>query len=75
MKNLQKKAVRIQGLSGSSQGHFFGVVAAGLMILPGIVGNSPVTAQHKTERNSLSYGELIQKADKGEVKKGRVRSN
>jgi cell division protease FtsH len=69
MKNLQKKAVRIQGLSGSSQGHLFGVVAAGLMILPGIVGNSPVTAQQKTERNSLSYGELIQKADKGEVKK------
>ncbi|MFM7363329.1 MAG: ATP-dependent zinc metalloprotease FtsH [Cuspidothrix sp.] len=69
MKNFQKKTVRIQNLSGSSQRHFFGVVAAGLMILPGIVGNSPVIAQQKTERNSLSYGELFQKADKGEVKK------
>ncbi|MDP5018993.1 MAG: ATP-dependent zinc metalloprotease FtsH, partial [Dolichospermum sp.] len=44
-------------------------MAAGLMMLPGIVGGSPVLAQQKTERNSLTYGELIQKADKGEVQK------
>ena len=69
MKNLHKKAFRKQGLSGSSQRHVLGVVAAGLMMLPGIVVNSPVLAQQKTDRNSLSYGELIQKADKGEVKK------
>jgi cell division protease FtsH len=69
MKNLHKKAFRKQGLSGSSQRHVLGVVAAGLMMLPGIVMNSPVLAQQKTDRNSLSYGELIQKADKGEVKK------
>ncbi|MFO5529565.1 MAG: ATP-dependent zinc metalloprotease FtsH [Cuspidothrix sp.] len=69
MKNLHKKAFRKQSLSGSSQRHVLGVVAAGLMMLPGIVVNSPVLAQQKTDRNSLSYGELIQKADKGEVKK------
>ncbi|MFO5490946.1 MAG: ATP-dependent zinc metalloprotease FtsH [Cuspidothrix sp.] len=69
MKNLHKKAFRKQSLSGSSQRHVLGVVAAGLMMLPGIVMNSPVLAQQKTDRNSLSYGELIQKADKGEVKK------
>jgi len=38
-------------------------------MLPGIVGASPVLAQQKTERRELTYGELIQKADKGEVKK------
>ncbi len=69
MKNLHKKAFRKQGLSGSSQRHVLGVVVAGLMMLPGIAVNSPVLAQQKTDRNSLSYGELIQKADKGEVKK------
>ncbi|MFM7408121.1 MAG: ATP-dependent zinc metalloprotease FtsH [Cuspidothrix sp.] len=69
MKNLQKQALRKQGLSGSSQNHLLGVVAAGLMMLPGIIGDSPVLAQQKNDRNSLTYGELIQKADKGEVKK------
>ncbi len=70
MKNLHKKALTSQRLSGSSQLHVLtGVIAAGLMMLPGIVGSSPVLAQQKTERNSLTYGELMQKADKGEVKK------
>jgi cell division protease FtsH len=39
------------------------------MMLPGLVGSSPVLAQQKPERNSLTYGELIQKADKGEIRK------
>ena len=39
------------------------------MTLPGMIGGNPVLAQQKTERNSLTYGELIQKASKGEVKK------
>jgi cell division protease FtsH len=70
MKNLPKKNLRKQNLSGSSQRHFLtGVLAAGLIMLPGAVGVSPVLAQQKTERNSLSYGELIQKADQGLVKK------
>lgn len=59
-----------QRLSGSSHHHILtGVMAAGLMILPGLVGGSPVLAQQKTERNSLTYGKLIEKADKGEIKK------
>ncbi|KHG41207.1 cell division protein FtsH, partial [Aphanizomenon flos-aquae 2012/KM1/D3] len=70
MKNLHKKALIKQQLLGSSPRHVLtGVIAAGLMILPGMIGGSPVLAQQKTERNSLTYGELIQKASKGEVKK------
>jgi cell division protease FtsH len=70
MKNLHKKALMKQRLSSSSQRHVLtGVIAAGLMMLPGLVGISPVLAQQKPERNSLTYGELIQKADKGEIRK------
>jgi cell division protease FtsH len=70
MKNLHKKALMQQRLSSSSQRHVLtGVIAAGLMMLPGLVGSSPVLAQQKPERNSLTYGELIQKADKGEIRK------
>ncbi|MFO0172180.1 MAG: ATP-dependent zinc metalloprotease FtsH [Aphanizomenon sp.] len=70
MKNLQTKASMKQRLSGSSHHHILtGVMAAGLMILPGLVGGSPVLAQQKTERNSLTYGKLIEKADKGEINK------
>ena len=59
-----------QRLSGSSHHHILtGVIAAGLMMLPGLVGGSPVLAQQKTERNSLTYGKLIEKADKGKIKK------
>ncbi|BAZ52903.1 FtsH peptidase [Nostoc sp. NIES-4103] len=46
-----------------------GVLAASLMVLPGVFGGTPVLAQQKTERNSLSYGELIQKTENGEVKR------
>jgi cell division protease FtsH len=70
MKNLHKKALIKQQLLGSSPRHVLtGVIAAGLMTLPGMIGGNPVLAQQKTERNSLTYGELIQKASKGEVKK------
>ncbi|MBE9249285.1 ATP-dependent zinc metalloprotease FtsH [Dolichospermum sp. LEGE 00240] len=70
MKNLHKKALIKQQLPGSSPRHVLtGIMAAGLMILPGVIGTNPVLAQQKTERNSLTYGELIQKANKGEVKK------
>ncbi|MEY3403160.1 MAG: hypothetical protein RLZZ86_2776, partial [Cyanobacteriota bacterium] len=70
MKNLHKNFLMKQHLSGSSSTHVLtGMIAAGLMILPGIDGGSPVLAQQKTERRELTYGELIQKADKGQVKK------
>ncbi|WP_273039823.1 ATP-dependent zinc metalloprotease FtsH [Iningainema tapete] len=44
-----------------------GALAAGLIMLPGI-GSTPALAQ-KTERDSLTYGELLQKTDEGKVKK------
>ncbi len=70
MKNLPKKALMKQRLLGSSRHHILtGVMAAWLMIVPGIGGNNPVSAQQKTERNSLTYGELIQKANNGEIQK------
>ena len=70
MKNLHKNFLMKQHLSGSSSTHVLtGMIAAGLMILPGIDGGSPVLAQQKTERRELNYGELIQKVNKGEVKK------
>ncbi|MTJ07300.1 ATP-dependent zinc metalloprotease FtsH [Anabaena sp. UHCC 0204] len=63
MRNFDKKGLM-------NQRHVLtGVVAAGLMMLPGAFGSSSALAQQKTERNTLSYGELIQKADKGEIKK------
>ncbi|WP_026087455.1 ATP-dependent zinc metalloprotease FtsH [Chlorogloeopsis fritschii PCC 9212] len=45
-----------------------GALAAGLMMLPGFVGGTPALAQ-KAERDSLTYGELFQKIDRGEVKR------
>jgi cell division protease FtsH len=46
-----------------------GALAASLIMLPGIFGVTPALAQQKAERDSLSYGELIKKTEKGEVKK------
>ncbi|MBO3457233.1 ATP-dependent zinc metalloprotease FtsH [Aetokthonos hydrillicola CCALA 1050] len=45
-----------------------GTLAASLMLLPGILGGNPAQAQ-KPEREPLTYGQLLQKTDKGEVKK------
>ncbi len=45
-----------------------GALAASLIMLPGILGGTPALAQ-KAERDSLTYGELIKKIEKGEVKK------
>ncbi|MBR8838979.1 MAG: ATP-dependent zinc metalloprotease FtsH [Stigonema ocellatum SAG 48.90 = DSM 106950] len=45
-----------------------GALAASLLILPGILGGTPALAQ-KAERDPLTYGELIKKTQKGEVKK------
>ncbi|BAY63765.1 FtsH peptidase [Calothrix brevissima NIES-22] len=45
-----------------------GALAASLILLPGIVAGNPALAQ-KAERNSLSYGDLIKKTEKGEVAK------
>ncbi|MEA5570019.1 ATP-dependent zinc metalloprotease FtsH [Calothrix sp. UHCC 0171] len=45
-----------------------GMLAASLMMLPGMLGVSPAMAQQKNDRE-LSYSELIKKAQSGEVKK------
>ena len=49
-------------------GALTGALAASLIMLPGILGVTPALAQ-KPEHDSLTYGELIQKTDRGEVKK------
>ncbi|OUL19035.1 cell division protein FtsH [Nostoc sp. RF31YmG] len=46
-----------------------GALAASLILMPGILAGNPVLAQQKAERNSLTYGELIKKTEKGEVAK------
>ncbi len=43
-------------------------LAASLLMLPGIFVGTPALAQ-KAERDSLTYGELIKKTEKGEVQK------
>jgi cell division protease FtsH len=45
-----------------------GVLAASLIMLPGMVGGSAAIAQQKNDRE-LSYGELIRKARNGEIQK------
>ncbi len=45
-----------------------GAIVASLMILPGIFGSTPALAQ-KASHDSLTYGDLIQKTENGEVKK------
>ncbi len=67
MTNLGKKALRKQ--LQTKRIPWTGALAATIiMMLPGIFGGSPVLAQ-KVERNSLSYGELLQKTEQGEVRK------
>ncbi|MBD2624866.1 ATP-dependent zinc metalloprotease FtsH [Trichormus variabilis] len=66
MTNVGKKALKKQH---STHGiAWTGALAASMIMLPGIVGASPVLAQ-KAAANSLSYGQLLQKTEQGEVKK------
>ncbi|MBD2385905.1 ATP-dependent zinc metalloprotease FtsH [Cylindrospermum sp. FACHB-282] len=66
MTNFGKKALMKQGLAKRSA--WTGAIVASLIMLPSIFGGAPVLAQ-KTERESLTYGELLQKTEKGEIKK------
>ncbi|MBE9052126.1 ATP-dependent zinc metalloprotease FtsH [Nostocales cyanobacterium LEGE 11386] len=59
MKNFGKKALMKQRSAA---------LAASLLMLPGIFVGTPALAQ-KAERDSLTYGELIKKTEKGEVQK------
>ncbi len=68
MTNFGKKALKKQ--PSVKRVHWTGALAASLIVLPGILGGYPALAQ-KAERNNspLTYGQLIQKTDRGEVKK------
>ncbi|MBD2355625.1 ATP-dependent zinc metalloprotease FtsH [Tolypothrix sp. FACHB-123] len=63
---LGKKALNKQ--PSAKRVPWAGALAASLMLLPGIVAGNPALAQ-KAERNSLTYGELIKRTEKGEVAK------
>ncbi|OUL30241.1 cell division protein FtsH [Nostoc sp. T09] len=64
---LGKKALNKQ--LSAKRVSWAGALAASLILLPGILAGNPVLAQQKAERNSLTYGELIKKTEKGEVAK------
>jgi len=66
MKNFEKKTLMKQ--QSAKRGAFTGALAAGLIMLPGMLGSTPALAQ-KVERESLSYGELIRKTENKEVKR------
>jgi cell division protease FtsH len=46
-----------------------GALAAGMIMMPSVVGVAPVMAQQQRSDNQLSYSELIKKANSGEVRK------
>ncbi|OKH52905.1 cell division protein FtsH [Scytonema sp. HK-05] len=48
---------------------FTGALAAGLIMLPGMLGSTPALAQKVERGDSLSYGELIRKTENKEVKR------
>ncbi len=50
-------------------GALTGALAASLIMLPGIFGGTPALAQKANQRDTLTYGDLIQKTERGEVKK------
>ncbi|BAZ21516.1 cell division protein FtsH [Kalymmatonema gypsitolerans NIES-4073] len=66
MKNFEKKTLMKQ--QKAKRAAFTGALAAGLIMLPGMLGGTPALAQ-KVERESLSYGELIRKTENKEVKR------
>ncbi len=66
MKSFGKKTLMKQRLTKHAT--LTGALAASLLMLPGILGGTPALAQ-KADRDSLTYGELIKKTEKGEVKK------
>ncbi len=65
MRNFENKALKKQ--RPTKRIAFTGALAAGLIMLPGFVGGTPPALAQKAERDSLTYGELIQRIDKGEV--------
>ncbi|MDZ8222819.1 MULTISPECIES: ATP-dependent zinc metalloprotease FtsH [unclassified Nostoc] len=66
MTNLGKKPLIKR--QSPKRGAWVGAIAASLIMLPGILGSTPVLAQ-KAESTSLNYGDLIKKAKAGEIQK------
>ncbi|MEA5550691.1 ATP-dependent zinc metalloprotease FtsH [Anabaena cylindrica UHCC 0172] len=66
MTNFGKKTLRKQ--RPIKRSIWTGALAATMIMMPGILGINPVLAQ-KAERNSLTYGELLQKTEQGQVRK------
>ena len=66
MTKVGKNRLRKQGQTKLIPGT--GALAAMMIMLSGIVSVSPALAQ-KAEKESLSYGQLLQKTEQGEVKK------
>ncbi|MEH2424839.1 MAG: ATP-dependent zinc metalloprotease FtsH [Nostoc sp.] len=66
MTNLGKKALIKR--QSSKRVAWVGALAASLIMLPGIFESTPVLAQ-KAESTSLNYGDLLKKANAGEIQK------
>ncbi|WP_330911082.1 ATP-dependent zinc metalloprotease FtsH [Nostoc sp. UHCC 0870] len=66
MKNFAKKALMKQ--QSPKRVAWTGALAASLIMLPTMFGGNPALAE-KTERDSLTYGGLIQKINQDQVKK------
>ncbi|BAY49715.1 cell division protein FtsH [Scytonema sp. HK-05] len=67
MKNFEKKTLMKQ--QKAKRAAFTGALAAGLIMLPGMLGSTPALAQKVERGDSLSYGELIRKTENKEVKR------
>ncbi|GAB1541990.1 ATP-dependent zinc metalloprotease FtsH [Scytonema sp. NUACC21] len=68
MKKFEKKTLMKQ--QTAKRAALTGALAASLMVMPGLLGGGPALGQ-KVERDpqSLSYGDLIQKVQKGDIKR------
>jgi cell division protease FtsH len=67
MTNFGKKALKKKPLA--KRVSWTGALAASLIMLPVMLGGTPTLAQQKVERDTLTYGELLRRTDKGEVEK------
>ncbi|WP_414588698.1 ATP-dependent zinc metalloprotease FtsH [Scytonema sp. PCC 10023] len=67
MKNFEKKTLMKQ--QRAKRAAFTGALAAGLIMLPGMLGGTPALAQKVERGDSLSYGDLIKKTENKEVKR------
>ncbi|NMG09828.1 ATP-dependent zinc metalloprotease FtsH [Brasilonema sp. UFV-L1] len=67
MKNFEKKTLKKQ--QSTKRTALTGALAAGLIMLPGMLGLAPALAQKGERDSSLSYGDLITKTENREVER------